>query len=85
MALAEAALHTLPIVTTDVGIVGEVLIDGGSCLVASGNTKDVAAKLAHVLDNDIEGKSLGNRAYENVTEGIFDEERYLQEYKVMLT
>jgi glycosyltransferase involved in cell wall biosynthesis len=85
MALAEAALHTLPIVTTDVGIVGETLVDGGSCLVSLGDTKDVAAKLAHVLDNDIEGKSLGNRAYENVLEMVGGEEVYLREYKSSLS
>jgi len=85
MALVEAALNSVPIVTTDVGIVGEVLIDGGSCLVASQKTTDVATKITMLLDDDVLRADVGNRGFEQVEEGLVNEEVYSEAYKQMLS
>jgi glycosyltransferase involved in cell wall biosynthesis len=81
MSLVEAAYVGLPIVTTDVGIVGEVLVDGGSCLVAKDNPEDFSTKIIQLLDDDILRQSLGGRARESAVNHLQSEEQYLDNFK----
>lgn len=81
MALAEAALYKLPILTTDVGLVGEVLIDGGSCMVTNGSVEDTSRILENLLRDQELRESLGNRAKENALNNLDIEEDYLRKYK----
>lgn len=85
MSLIEAAYVGLPIVTTDVGIVGEVLIDGGSCLVAKDNPEDFSTKITQLLNDDILRQSLGGRAKESAINHLQSKERYLENFKKALS
>lgn len=81
MALIEAAYFGLPIVTTDVGVVGEVLVDGGSCLVSKSNKNDFADKILKLIDDDILRKNIGERAKESALKHIQTKDEYLENYK----
>lgn len=83
MTLVEAALAGLPIVTTDVGVVGELLVDGGSCLVTSGTPRDVAQKLELLLADEPLRQVLGGRAREAAVKHINEYKNYLQRYHDM--
>lgn len=85
MTLIEAAVSGLPIVTTDVGIVGEVLVDGGSCLVTSGTPQDVAIKLGIVLDEAPFRETLGGRAREAALAHVQRPEVYAEAFKQTFT
>jgi glycosyltransferase involved in cell wall biosynthesis len=61
LSLVEAAARGLPVVTTDVGLVGEVLVDGESCLVADG-PEAFGIALAGLACNPGLAKSLGHAA-----------------------
>lgn len=85
MALIEAALSGLPVVTTDVGVVGEVLVDGGSCLVAQQRPVDVAAKLAILLDEEDLRTQIAGRAQEMAQKHVREYSDYLERYKDAFT
>lgn len=85
MALIEAALYELPIVSTDVGIVGEVLVDGGSVLTAKSAAADFAVKINQLLDDDGLRKNIGERAKEMASSHIKNKEQYLSDFKKAFT
>lgn len=85
MTLVEAALSGLPIVTTDVGVVGEVLVDGGSCLVTSGTPQDIAVKLGIVLDEEPFRQTLGSRAQEAARAHVQSPEEYAEAFRNAFT
>jgi len=81
MTLIEAALSGLPIVTTDVGVVGEVLVDGGSCLVTQETTQDIAVKLGVLLDEESFRQTMGGRAREAAEGHVLGRGEYLEAFK----
>ncbi|MEY2641091.1 MAG: hypothetical protein RL150_484 [Candidatus Parcubacteria bacterium] len=85
MTLVEAALAGVPILTTDVGVVGELLIDGGSCLVTSGVTSDIVQKLEQLLDNEPLRLVLAGRAQEAARAHVRSSIEYLEAYKEAFT
>jgi glycosyltransferase involved in cell wall biosynthesis len=85
MTLIEAALSGLPIVTTDVGIVGEVLIDGGSVLVTQATPVDIAMKLGILLDDEALRQMLGGRAQESAEVHVMGGKAYLDAFRNTFT
>ncbi len=83
MTLIEAALSGLPIVTTDVGVVGEVLVDGGGCLVTGGEPTDIALKLGALLDEEPLRQTIGGRAREVAEKHVIREDKYLEAFQRM--
>lgn len=81
MALIEAALKGLPIVSTDVGIIGEVLIDGGSVLTAKSDASDFAVKINTLLDDESLRSTIGARAKEIAQNHVKTKEQYLSDFK----
>lgn len=81
MTLVEAALNGLAVVTTDVGVVGEVLIDGGNALVSKDNANDFSNQILKVLDDDVLRQSLGDRAKESALNYVQNKEQYLESFK----
>jgi glycosyltransferase involved in cell wall biosynthesis len=61
LSLLEATARGLPVVTTDVGLVGEVLVDGRSCLVAD-SSASAAAALERVARDPVLAGRLGEAA-----------------------
>lgn len=85
MTLVEAALSGLPIVTTDVGVVGEVLVDGGSCLVTRDESVDIATKLGLLLDEEPLRQTIGGRAREAAEGHVMGEDMYLDNFQKAFT
>lgn len=81
MTLVEAALNGLAIVTTGVGVVGEVLIDGGNALVSKDDANDFSNQILKVLDDDVLRQSLGDRAKESALNYVQNKEQYLESFK----
>lgn len=85
MTLIEAAISGLPIVTTDVGVVGEVLIDGGSALVTQATPVDIAMKLGILLDDEALRQMLGSRAQVSAEAHVMGGEAYLDAFRNAFT
>jgi glycosyltransferase involved in cell wall biosynthesis len=65
LSLLTAAMAKVPIVTTDVGLVGEVLVQDQSCLVFPQGDFDAAARLLDTVLSDTErSERLSSAAYE---------------------
>ncbi|MES2953250.1 MAG: glycosyltransferase [Patescibacteria group bacterium] len=77
LTLLEAAHARVPIVTTDVGLVGEILTDAHAFVVPPGD----AARFAHAMNELLENKALreAKRARLGALTGIFlDEKEYVE-------
>lgn len=80
LSLLQAAYMQLPIVTTDVGLVGDVLRDKESCLVFEQGDFDAASRLLDsVLSDEETAKHLGMRAYEAALATEKTKDAYAQE------
>jgi glycosyltransferase involved in cell wall biosynthesis len=81
MAVVEAMAAECPIIMTDVGLAGEVLIDKKDGIVVPVGDK---GKLTEAISNLIENKALRNRLIENSKKTLDfwpDRSRYLQTYR----
>ncbi|HRY31031.1 MAG TPA: glycosyltransferase [Candidatus Paceibacterota bacterium] len=82
LVLAEAAALGVPIVTTDVGIVGEILEPGKAVLTCSCDDIDC---LASSIEKIVKDESLRNALVDNARAAILktvpDEKTYLDKYK----
>jgi glycosyltransferase involved in cell wall biosynthesis len=82
MALVEAGLHQVPIVTSDVGIVGELLKDQESALVYEQNNR---VSLKECVLKVLQDQSLANRisieAKTVIEKNLLSWSEYLEEYK----
>lgn len=85
MTLIEAALSGLPIVTTDVGVVGDVLIDGGSVLVTQATPADIAIKIGLLLDDEALRAVLGGRAKEVAATHGMTTQQYAEAFRRAFT
>ncbi len=83
LSLVEAALAGLPIVTSDVGIAGELVRDGESARVYPvGSEARCAAALKETLAlSSVDREKLASAARERVEKNVIFEEHYLGEYK----
>ncbi|MDP3957997.1 MAG: glycosyltransferase [bacterium] len=83
LSLIEAAIHGVPIVATDAGIVGTVLRDGESALVCPPHDAECLAKKASsiILDKEFAKKVKRSATAEALSCLPKDKEAYLEEYK----
>jgi len=81
LSLIEAGLAALPIITTDVGIVGEVYESGRDALVVSGAPQDVAAAIRRLAGDSALRNTLGARAFENAQRTLIGRDEYLRRYR----
>lgn len=81
LTLIEAALAGLPIVTTDAGIVGDVLNPGREALVVSGTAESFANALKRLIENKAFGEVLGQSAHVSASRTIISKDEYLLRYK----
>lgn len=83
MALIEAALHHVPIVTSDVGIIGDVLLADKSALVAPVDDVEAFSKhLITLLTDRAYAQKISSAAYTAVSAHLLeDREHYLEAYK----
>lgn len=84
LALFEAALSGLSIVSTNVGLVGSVLKDEEAVLVTYLNKKNAVKQIKRLLDNENLRNSLGNNARESAKKYLISKEEYLEKYKKSL-
>jgi len=79
--LVEAALHGLPIVTTDVGIVGELLRPEQEVLVVPSEPAAVAAALRRLIGDGAFARHLGEAAKTRALKHVITEDEYLARYR----
>ncbi|MBA3284710.1 MAG: glycosyltransferase family 4 protein, partial [Nitrosopumilus sp.] len=86
MVLVEAAHHNLAIVTSDVGIVGDILIDGVSAMVSPvNNTKMFVEKITKLIIDPAFRKIIAQGGYDVISKRtMLSNEEYLQQYKALL-
>ncbi|MDQ3076551.1 MAG: glycosyltransferase family 4 protein [bacterium] len=86
MVLVEAAHHNLAIVTSDVGIVGDILIDGVSAMVNPvNNTKMFVEKITKLIIDPAFRKIIAQGGYDVISKRtMLSNEEYLQQYKALL-
>lgn len=84
MAVVEAALYGLPIVTTDTGVVGEMLRDGEEVLVVPPRADSVAAAVQKLQKNDSFRAALGAAARKKAEGASVSESEYLTRYRQAL-
>ncbi|MDZ4284991.1 MAG: glycosyltransferase family 4 protein, partial [Patescibacteria group bacterium] len=82
MVLVEAAAAGLPIVTTDVGIVGDILRDGESAFVCPvGDRACIRERLLRLLGDETLQIRLGSAAQEAVMRHAVSKEEYVRKYQ----
>jgi glycosyltransferase involved in cell wall biosynthesis len=79
--LVEAALRALPIVTTDVGVVGELLRPDQEALVVDADPEMVAAAIERVMEDGAFARQLGEAAKARALEQAMTEDEYLARYR----
>jgi glycosyltransferase involved in cell wall biosynthesis len=89
LAVIEAMAAGLPVVATQVGGTGEVVLDGSTGLLApSGDAAALAERILQIAENPALGKQMGQRGCERARD-VFSESqmlaRYVQLYQEMLT
>ncbi len=84
MTLIEAALHALSIITTDVGIVGDVLRAGSEALVVPNSTPAVARAIERLRADAPYAALLGHNAKKRAEGAQLSEAEYLARYKELL-
>ncbi len=86
LALAEAAYCGVPIVTSDVGIAGNILIDGKSAGVCPvNNVECFVGKISSLIDNSEMAANYISQAKESIVQNLIqDKQEYLEKYKSYL-
>lgn len=84
LALVEAALSGLPIVSTDVGVVGSLLKKDRSVVVVSPTAGDIASALNRLFSDHEFAQRIGDTARTTAETELVDEEKYLSRYKKSL-
>lgn len=85
LSLFEAALSSLPIISTDVGLVGDILLDEESLFVTNLKKEETVQKLRRLIDNHVLRESLGARAKDSALQFAITKEEYLKRYYEILT
>lgn len=81
LSLVEAGLASLPIISTDVGIIGDAYRNGESALVVSGSHFDTVSAITRLLRDSALRKRLGQKAHAAALSEMIDEETYLKRFK----
>jgi len=82
MSLIEAASSGTSVVTTDVGIVGDVLVDGESALVSRvGDIEGISKNLMRLVEDRDLRERIASSALRSVESHIGSNEEYLSRYK----
>lgn len=76
LSLLEAAQVRLPIVTTDVGLVGEVLRDGESCVVVERTAPAIASAIAKVFADEAFAQQIAEQAHHAARASVRTPEEY---------
>ncbi len=84
MTLMEAALAGLPMVTTDVGIVGDVLKGGEEVLIVAPNAEAFAGALMRLKNEEAFASTIGAKAQARAVGVLRTESEYLAEYSKAL-
>jgi 1,2-diacylglycerol 3-alpha-glucosyltransferase len=86
LVLIEAALHRLPIVTSDVGIAGDVLKDGESaCVCPINNRKIFIENIFKIIENNSFRMEIATHAFEAAQNVVIPKEEYIRQYAALLT
>lgn len=84
MSVAEAMSLGKPIVMTDVGLAGELLVDNeNGVVVPIGNSSKLAQTILHLIEHKEERERLGKSA-ELVSAKLLSENAYMEEYKKLI-
>ncbi len=83
--LVEAALSELAIITTDVGVVGEVLENEKSALVVAGNKRAIGYAINRLVTDSKLRIRLASRAKEAASQNVISFEEYLACYQSALS
>ena len=83
MVFVEAALQHVPIVSSDVGIMGDVLIQGKSAQICQlGDKESFVRCIIEILEDSQKAQQMSDAAYKSVIKHISgSKEQYLTEYK----
>lgn len=84
MSLLEAGLHGLPILTTNVGLVGYELPQDSVVIFDRNNIEDLSQKISHVLEDIQQRRELGDRVYEASQKLVTSFPEYLSMYRSSL-
>lgn len=84
MSLMEAALHGLPIVTTDTGIVGDILRDRTEAIVVLGDARSMRDALVALIANPALRTEIGAAARKRAHGTLVSESEYLKRYADVL-
>lgn len=84
MTLVEASLHALPIITTDVGIVGDLLRAGSEALVVPASVDALRRAIERLRADGAYATMLGNNAKKRVGGAQLSEAEYLARYKEVI-
>ncbi len=85
LSLVEAGLAGAVVVTSDVGIAGELLLDKEEARICPvGDSACFVAALEELLDSPATRKTLGAEAHNVLLARIISKEQYLQDYKKLL-
>lgn len=83
--LIEAAAAECPVVTTDVGIAGDILRGGDSALVCPvGDAECIALRIEELMTNAATRHALALKARESIEKRTMPRETYLRSYKEIL-
>jgi len=81
LTLIEAAQAKCPIITTDVGVVGEVLNEKNTLICPVGDVRCVESRLSIAIENKDKISKLGEDAFIDVISELPRKETYLKKYK----
>jgi glycosyltransferase involved in cell wall biosynthesis len=85
LSLVEAAKAKCPVITTDVGLIGEVLNESNTLVCPVGDRDCIAGYLAKVINNRSMLKKLGEQEFIDIISASNRKERYLEKYKDSFT
>lgn len=81
MSLIEAGLFGVPVVSTDVGIAGEILVNGrNSYIVSVGDTMDITARIMDLITHNEKRSTLSMALREDIASLIPSAESYTSAY-----
>ena len=85
LTLIEAAQAKCPIITTDVGVVGEVLNQNNALICPVGDVRCIESRLRIAIENRDKISKLGEDAFIDTMGALPRKETYLQKYKESIT
>jgi 1,2-diacylglycerol 3-alpha-glucosyltransferase len=84
LALFEAALSGLPIISSDVGLVGDILKDNESLLVTELSKEGISRNIEKLFEDEVLSRELSSIAKSKAFQNSISKEEYLRKYKESL-